>query len=80
MLSEFAIPKSNFLLIILTIWDMIWRGWALWRSARREEKWWFVALLIINSIGILPIIYLVFFSKDKKRNKVGILSKRGPTS
>jgi len=67
MLSEFAIPKSNFLLIILTIWDMIWRGWALWRSARREEKWWFVALLIINSIGILPIIYLVFFSKDKKK-------------
>jgi len=67
MLSEFIIPKSNFLLIILTIWDIIWRGLALWRSARREEKWWFVALLIINSIGILPIIYLAFFSKDRKK-------------
>lgn len=34
-------------------------GWAMWRAARLNKVWWFVALLIINSLGILPIIFLL---------------------
>ena len=45
----------------LVIWDLFWRGKALWRSARRRQLKWFIALLLVNSMGILPIVYLTFF-------------------
>lgn len=46
-------------LLVLLAWDLVWRGLALWRSARWQQKGWFVALLILNTAGILPIIYLL---------------------
>ncbi len=55
--------------------DLVLKGFALWRSARKEQNVWFIALLIINSMGILPLIYLVLNrdsdtkSKTKKNNK-----------
>lgn len=51
---------------LLLVWSLIWKGFALWRAARLKDKNWFIALLIINSIGILDIIYLKFISKGKK--------------
>lgn len=50
-------------LVILGAWDIVWKGIALWRSARHNQRYWFIALLAINSIGILPIVYLYFFQK-----------------
>jgi hypothetical protein len=47
------------LLLSLIIWEFIWKGMALWRASRNNQPTWFVILLIINSIGILPIIYLL---------------------
>lgn len=43
---------------ILMIWDLYWRGMALWRAAQTKNRNWFIVLLVINSAGILPIIYL----------------------
>lgn len=51
----------------LVIIDVILKGISLWRSARSSQKVWFVALLIVNSVGILPAIYLLFFDKKKKK-------------
>ena len=52
----------------LIIWSLIWKGLALWRAARREEKTWFVVLLVLNTVGILEIIYYFLISKtDKKK-------------
>jgi hypothetical protein len=48
-------------LILLAIWDLIWRGIALWHTAKNKQKGWFICLLIFNTIGILPIIYLLGF-------------------
>lgn len=50
-------------LIPLMVWDAIWKGIGLWHAARNGQKNWFVALLVINSVGILPIIYYKFFQK-----------------
>ena len=47
------------LLYILVVVDLILRGIALYKSARREQRVWFVALMIINSMGILPLVYLL---------------------
>jgi len=45
---------------IIAIVIIFLKGYALWHAARRNEKWWFVALLLINTIGILELIYLYF--------------------
>lgn len=55
------------LLAPLLIVDLALRGIALYKSARRGQKAWFIALLIVNSLGILPAVYLVWFSKKLVR-------------
>lgn len=47
------------------VWSIIWKGIALWRAAKLEQKNWFVAILILNTVGILEIIYLFFFATKK---------------
>ena len=49
------------LIIIAAIWTVTLKGFALWHAARNSQKWWFIALLVINTLGILEIIYLVWF-------------------
>lgn len=45
---------------LLVLWTLPWKGIALWKAARLYHKWWFVALLILNTLAILEIIYLFF--------------------
>ena len=51
------------LFAILVIWEMIWKGIALWKAGRNNQLIWFICILIFNTIGILPIIYIYFFQK-----------------
>lgn len=53
----------------LVILDLVLKGMALWRSAQRKEKWWFIAALLINSVGILPGIYLLTHPETKSTKK-----------
>ena len=55
----------TFLFVVLTVWSLIWKGIALWKAAQDGSKPWFIALLIVNTVGILEIIYIFFFSKKK---------------
>lgn len=50
--------------ILITIWALIWKGLALWRSSKNNQKYWFVALLVLNTLGLAEIIYLSFFQKS----------------
>ncbi|HKB88672.1 MAG TPA: DUF5652 family protein [Patescibacteria group bacterium] len=56
-------------LVPLLIWSLFWKGWALWNAARREDKVWFVALLLLNTAGILDILYIFVFGKTKTSSK-----------
>ncbi len=47
------------LLMILVLSDLILKGVTLFKSAQRDQKVWFIVLLLVNSLGILPIIYLI---------------------
>ena len=49
---------SSAVLVPLVVWSAIWKGIALWKAARRDQLGWYIALLIINSVGVLPIIYI----------------------
>jgi len=62
-------PNIGIVLLILGIWELIWKGIALWKAARNNHKTWYIAILIINTIGILPILYIYVFSKKKKKAK-----------
>lgn len=48
--------------LLLAIWELIWKGMGLWKAAERRQTAWFVAMLIFNTLGILPILYLYVFS------------------
>jgi NADH:ubiquinone oxidoreductase subunit 6 (subunit J) len=48
------------LAVIIAIVIVALKGYALWNAAKRDEKWWFIILLIINTLGILELIYLYF--------------------
>jgi hypothetical protein len=66
LLPLMANQQFMYLLFILLLWDLFWRGIALWKAARESQKYWFLALLILNTVGILPILYIFIFKKGRK--------------
>ena len=50
-------------IILLVIWDGVWKLIALWKSARHNQLAWFICLAIFNTAGILPILYILCFQK-----------------
>jgi len=50
---------------IVAVWDGVWKAIASWKAARNGQLAWFICIIIINTVGILPIIYILGFSKKK---------------
>lgn len=50
-------------LVLLSLWVLPWKGMALWKAAQLSQKKWFIVLLVVNTFGILEIIYLRFIAK-----------------
>lgn len=59
----FSIPIE--IIVLLAIWSLFWKGYALWRAGRNKQSIWFTVLFIFESIGLLPMIYLKFFQKKR---------------
>jgi methionyl-tRNA synthetase len=60
------IPEINFwLFIVIVAWSLAWKGVALWKAARNNQLYWFTGLLIVNTVGILEIIYIYVFAKKQ---------------
>ncbi len=59
------------LIFVISILDLVWILLAMWKAAIKKSPVWFVVLMVINSAGILPILYLYVFSdwKGKKKKK-----------
>jgi len=53
------------LVIILVTWEVAWKVWAMWKAARLNQSGWFIALFLLNTLGILPILYIYVFSPKK---------------
>jgi len=51
--------------VLLAVWELCWKGIALWKAAQKKRLYWFIALLVINTAGILPIIYIYLFDEKK---------------
>ncbi len=49
------------IILVIVLWTIVLKGYALWYAARGGQKKWFVALLVVNTVGILEIVYLIWF-------------------
>ncbi len=56
------------ILLLIFLWTLPWKAAALWKSARRAQLGWFLTIIVLNTLGILEIIYIFFFS-DKEDNQ-----------
>lgn len=65
-MEKISILNNFWILIPAVIWTLIWKGIALWKAAKRNELAWFIALLILNTVGILEIIYIFLISRKKE--------------
>ncbi len=52
------------------VWSMAWKGIALWRAGRNAHLVWFIVLFIVNTLGILEIIYIFAFSRRKEQTQI----------
>ncbi len=54
-------PIAFPLILAVALWTIVLKGFSLWYAARGGQTYWFVALLVINTLGILEIVYLIWF-------------------
>ena len=73
--KNYATEDILWFLLLLT-WTLFWKGYALWLSARKEERGWFFALLVLNKVGILEIIYIFGVAKKKWSDVTALFKKR----
>ncbi len=59
-------PVFTATLLVVSVWSLVWKGFALWRAGRNSQRNWFIAMLILNTAGILEIVYIFYFSKPKQ--------------
>jgi len=67
-MEQFLI-ENPWVIWLALIWTIPWKGVALWRAAKLGHKWWFIALLIVNTLAVLEILYIFIFSKVKEKQK-----------
>ncbi len=64
--SYFPFFGGNQLVVLVVVaWSLAWKGLALWHSSKLNQKNWFIALLVLNTVGILEILYLFVFAAKK---------------
>lgn len=55
--------SNPYTLFLIATWTVVWKGTALWKAARKESKFWFIILLLVNTIGLLEIAYIFFLNR-----------------
>jgi hypothetical protein len=57
--------ENAWVFFAVVLWTLPWKGVALWKAAHNKHKKWFIAILILNTLAIVEILYIFFFSKKK---------------
>lgn len=52
-------------LVLLTIWAIPWKIYAVWTAVKLHNKKWFVALVLLNTFGILEIFFIFKVAKKE---------------
>jgi hypothetical protein len=56
---HWKMAPCEWLILLLILWDLTWKVIAMWKAARNNQLVWFICIAIFNTIGILPIIYIL---------------------
>ena len=66
-LQQFLVTFSWLLpfIIFCAVWDIVWKLIGMWKAGRNNELVWFICIAFFNTLGILPIIYILM---DKKKS------------
>lgn len=64
------IQNNIWLFTVLAVWELIWKAMALWKAARNGQRNWFIALLFINTVGLLPILYFFIYQPKEKLTSI----------
>jgi len=70
-LETFILNPANLIIfvviiVLLIIWESVWKLIAMWKCGRNDQLVWFILIAILNTAGILPIIYILFLQKKKE--------------
>jgi len=65
--SQFAnyLSTHTWIIVLIVLWTLPWKGVALWKSAQKSDLSWFIILLVINTLGILEIVYIFAIARKK---------------
>lgn len=64
MLMNFITSPIFFgMIIFIAVWDGVWKLIAMWRACKNDSIVWYIVLAVLNTAGILPILYIYVFSK-----------------
>lgn len=75
-MQQFITNNSQYIFPVVYIWSAIWKGFALWKSAKKDAKVWFVIIFVLNTMGLLEILYIFLLYKiDFKKVFSNIKSK-----
>ena len=69
-MAPLALSQWQVILIyILLIRSAVRKGIALWKAGTKKQMTRFIVMFILNTVGLLPIVYLAFFQKKEKGKK-----------
>jgi methionyl-tRNA synthetase len=60
-------PLGVVIIVVASVWSLVWKAVALYKAGKLRHKGWFAALFFINTLGILEILYVAYFSKTERR-------------
>jgi len=61
-ITEF-INSNPWMVIVITLWTLYWKGTALWKAASKKQPSWFVIIMVLNTVGLLEIGYIYYLNK-----------------
>ena len=61
--------ENIWLIVLLLIWTLPWKGYALWRAAQNKQMKWFIVILVINTFAVLEITYIFYFQASERNRK-----------
>ena len=64
-----SLATAIIILAIISILSLVWKGFALWKASKKNHLVWFIVLLVVNTLGILEILYIYVFSKMSLKGK-----------
>ena len=60
-------------IVVISVWEVIWTGLAMWTAAKKKNKILFVIFLVVNLLAIPEIVYFIV---TRKKEMPAIKKKR----